>query len=244
MARRRGRALALLPATRAMRPVEIAEERLDPVGVHAARACPTGCSRAGRARRRGSPRPRARESGAATRTRTRESRAGGRRAGPPLLDPVEPDPVHEALAVRPGLRHAVSRRGSFTREKSAADKSPSASIVSQRTRPPPCSRSEVPSGAPDDEREAERHRVEAHVHAAPVGRRDVRDPGGHRRDEDHLAERPDDDREPRPRAATAPTRARRTRPRRGRSRARACAGAASAPSRGSAAPRGRRSGAC
>ena len=112
-----------------------------------------------------------------------------------LLDPVEPDAVHAALAVRPRLRHAASGRDSLTRVKSAADRSPSASIVSHRT----CAAAVVEERGPErrshDERGVERHRVEAHVGAALLRRRGVGDPGRHRGQEDHLAERPDDDRE-------------------------------------------------
>ena len=140
--------LAVLSGEERDEPFEVAEERLDPVGPHATRlvrevvAAQVGRDGAeARGRERGElvP-PRVPELGKAVQEDDERALA--------LLDPVEPDPVHAALAVGPRLRHAVSRRGSRTRVKSAAETRPSPSIVSHRTRPPPCSSREVPSGAP------------------------------------------------------------------------------------------------
>jgi hypothetical protein len=65
-----------------------------------------------------------------------------------LFDPVEPDPVHAALAVRPRFRHAASRRGSLTREKRNAETNPKASMTSHSARPPALSSSAMPTGGP------------------------------------------------------------------------------------------------
>ncbi len=207
-----GARLALFAGEEADEALEVAEQRLDPVGAYAARllgqVVPAQVGRDGAEARGGERRdlvpPRVPEFGKAVQEDDERALA--------LLHPVEPDAVHAALAMGPGLRHAPARSGSFTRVKSAAERSPSASIVSHRSASAAVLEESRPERPAQDEREAERHRVQAHVGAALVRRRRVRDPGGHRRDEDHLAEGPHDDgrddrgQRPRPRERPEPGR--------------------------------------